>query len=391
MSVLWVTTEPPDRNLGGGSIRQAHLLDALAAQAEVTLLLYGSRLEDQVTKAGLANLIEVPGSTRRPERGPVRERWRRLREALLERDPPEVTDYRAIRADLEPWLGKVGEHDVVIVEHPGLAPLVTMRRSERWMLTMHNVGSGTLDQYAAQSTGRWRWLRRRQARQARAFERWALRAFDLVISVSEQDARLLPGPTAVVPNGVDPDRFIPTPLPRTPGLVLVGTLHYLPNVEGATWFAEEVLPLIRERFPEATLTLVGRSPTDEVLGLRSIRGVEIHADVPDVRPHLLAARVSVVPLQIGTGTRLKALESFAAYRPVVGTSVGLAGLEARSREHALVADEAAPFAECVVELLSDDELASNLVAQARRLVESRYSWQRIGEGFAEVVLSEQAP
>lgn len=391
MSVLWVTTEPPDRNLGGGSVRQAHLLGALAALTEVTLLLYGSTLEDQVTKARLANLIEVPGSTRGPAQGPVRERLRRLGEGLLERDPPEVTDYRAIRADLEPWWERLGEHDVVIVEHPGLAPLVRRRRSEKWILTLHNVGSGTLEQHAAQSVGRQRWLRRRQARQARAFERWALGTYDLVISVSEDDARLLPGPTAVVPNGVDPDRFAPTPLPRAAGLVLVGTLGYLPNVEGATWFAQEVLPLVREGFPDAALTLVGRSPTDEILGLRSIPGVEVHADVPDVRPHLLGARVSVVPLHIGTGTRLKALESFAAYRPVVGTSVGLAGLGVRSRAHALIADEAAPFADCVVELLSDDELASGLVAEARRLVESRYSWKTIGDGFANLVLSGRAP
>lgn len=387
-----MTTEPPDRKLGGGSIRQAHLLGALAERTEVTLLLHGSALEDEETKAALQGLVEVPGSPGGPDAGPLRARWRRLRDGLLESDPPEVTDYREIRADLEPALAGLDEFDVVIVEHPGLAPLVARRkRPERWILTLHNVGSATLEQHAAQATGRQRWLRLRQARQARAFESWALRAYDLVISVSEDDARLLPGPTAVVPNGVDAGRFAPTPLPPDAALVLVGTLGYLPNVEGATWFVRQVLPLIRARFPRVTLALVGRSPTDEVLGLGSIRGVELHPDVPDVRPHLLGARVSLVPLHLGTGTRLKALESFAAYRPVVGTSVGLAGLEVRSGVHALVADDAAGFANCVIELLADDELASRLVGEARRLVEARYAWERIGRDFADLVLSEQAP
>jgi glycosyltransferase involved in cell wall biosynthesis len=390
LRVLWVTTEPPDRTLGGASIRQAHLLQALGEQAEVTLVLCGGSLRDEGTLSRLHRFIEQPGHTPVSHRFAGLRRLGELRRALFIRQPPEVAAYRATRARLRRAWQEFGEHEVVIIEHPGLAPLIALRGSERWLFTLHNVGSGTLEQQAATNSGRHRWLYNRQASQARRFERWALETYDRVVSVSGEDARLLPGPTAVVPNGVDLSRFTATPLPSDPHIVLTGTLGYLPNVDGATWFVREVLPLIRTQVPNATLTLVGRSPTQAVRELARVPGVTVHADVPDVRPYLLAARATVVPLRVGTGTRLKALESFAAYRPVVGTTVGLAGLGIEPGVHAFVADDAESFAKRTIELLTNDARANELVQAGRDLVESQYRWEAIGDQFVEVVESLHA-
>src|SRR5205823_15052400 len=97
-------------------------------------------------------------------------------------------------------------------------------------------------------------------------------------------------------------------------------------IDGAVWFCTGVLPQVRSAVPTASVALVGRSPAPEVEALGALDGVEVHADVPSVVPYLRAARVAIVPLRIGTGTRLKAREAMAAGRPVVGTTVGLEGL-----------------------------------------------------------------
>src|SRR5207302_4004164 len=151
-------------------------------------------------------------------------------------------------------------------------------------------------------------------------------------------------------------RFQPAPLADAPTLVFTGTLSWGPNIDGLTWFCTDVLPLVRARVPDVRLDIVGREPLPEVEALARLAGVSVHADVPSVVPWLEQARVAVVPLRIGSGTRIKALEAMAAGRPVVGTSVGLEGLDIEDGVHALVADEPPTLADAVVRVLTDDEV-----------------------------------
>ena len=116
----------------------------------------------------------------------------------------------------------------------------------------------------------------------------------------------------------------------------------------------------------------------------------MHPDVPDVAPFLERARVTLVPLRIGTGSRLKALEAMAAGRPVAGTSIGLGGLDVEPGREALVADDPAELARAVVQCLTDDELAGRLAAHGRELVERRYSWSTIGADYAELLEARSA-
>jgi glycosyltransferase involved in cell wall biosynthesis len=167
---------------------------------------------------------------------------------------------------------------------------------------------------------------------------------------------------------------------------MTGSFQYGPNADGAVWFCDEVLPVVLEAVPDATLTLVGREPRAEVRALADRPGVSLHADVPDMAPWLAGARMTVVPLRIGTGTRLKALESMAAGRPVVGTTIGLEGLGVVDGVHAHVADTAAELAGLVVRVLRDPERAAALVAGGRRLVEERFDWEAIGRAFADAVV-----
>jgi glycosyltransferase involved in cell wall biosynthesis len=236
---------------------------------------------------------------------------------------------------------------------------------------------------------RQRWLARRQAAKWRHWAQRVLPGFDLVVAVSDEDLRALPVPPsqlAVIPNGVDTASFSPTPLPAGPRLVFTGALYTGPNRDGLQWFCREVLPLIRRQQPNATLTIAGMAPTADVAALGAVEGVNVLSDVADIRPFIGEARVVVVPLRVGSGSRLKILEALAAGRPVVSTTVGAEGLDLEPGRHLLLADEPAAFAEAVCRLIGDEASARSLVGPGRRAVEELYAWPDIGERFVDAVL-----
>ena len=390
-SVLWVTDEVPDRALGGGNIRQAHLLEGLGRAADVTLLMVGA-LSDERVRAAMAQVIELP-AVGLPE--PRRRASRRMFDLwIAAAGPREVVltarrrrRLRPLLADLEP------RFDIVVVSHLGMAALRPRRTTARWMVQLHHVSSAQAAQERAVTRGRrQRWLLGREERADRRCEARLVRDFDALLLVGSADARLLhvdpASPHVVIaPNGVDTEQYRPTPVPATLNVVMTGSFQYLPNVDGAVWFCDEVWPLVRAVIPTAQLDLVGRQPLPEVQALAERPGVGVYADVPDIAPWLARARVSVVPLRIGTGTRLKALESMAAGRPVVGTSVGLEGLGLEDDVDAHVVDDPAWMADVITRVLTDDAHAEDLAARGRAIVEQRFQWRAIADALARELLS----
>jgi glycosyltransferase involved in cell wall biosynthesis len=389
-----VTDEPPDRSLGGGSIRQSHLFEALASELPTDLLAPGAPPDHRVRSAA-ANVIELP--RRRPlwTEHPGGRRALALGITLGSRYPSPIYPARAVRRDLARAIGERRyRYELVCVEHEALAPLIPAVRSEYWIITFHHLLSGMIRSELALAPGRrQRWFRARDLRKAQALEQRTVESYDRCVVCSEQDAVALaadvdgiaPDRVTVIPNGVDLDLLRPTPVPRAPRILLPGRLAWQPNVDGALWFCSQVWPQILAAVPDATLELVGRSPAHEVLALARMPGVSVHADVPSMVPYFESARVVVVPLRVGTGTRLKALEGMGAGRPVVGTTVGLEGIGVVDGVHARVADDAGAFAEAVIETLQRDELANSMAEVGRAHVESRFGWDRIGARFVDMV------
>jgi glycosyltransferase involved in cell wall biosynthesis len=158
-------------------------------------------------------------------------------------------------------------------------------------------------------------------------------------------------------------------------------------VLGATWFCDQVLPLVQVVVPDVRFAVVGRHPAPEVMDLAGRAGVEVHADVPRMQPWLEWARVVVVPLHVGTGTRVKALEALAAGRPVVGTRIGLQGLDLVDGTHARIVDDPRAMADSIIELLTEDEHAEALVRAGRAHVEERYGWNRVAQALVPALLA----
>jgi polysaccharide biosynthesis protein PslH len=391
--VLWVTDEPPDRTLSGGSIRQFYLFKAIASAYPTDLLIAGASVGEDVRSLA-AGVTELPTRTAPWTADPVGRRALSLAISLGSPHPlaayPAFPARRALGRELR---GRRHRYELVCVEHASLAPLIPARRSGHWMVTFHHLLSGMIGSEVSLAPGRRQhWYRQRDERKARALERRAVHAYDASTVCSDEDAAALAeiaggqaaDRIAVIPNGVNTEEFRPTPVPREPRVLFPGYFGYAPNSDGARWFCADVWPAVREAVPDAELVLAGRKPTPEVFALGDLPGVSVHPDVPSMLPYFEAARVVIVPLRVGTGTRLKALEAMAAGRPVVGTATGLSGLGITAGTHALIADDPAAMARALVEALRSDELAQRLAGSGRAHVEQRFDWGRIGARLVEL-------
>lgn len=386
--VLWVTSEVPDRDGGGGNIRQAHLLAALAALVPVDLLVAGEVTDEEVL-ASVRRLVAVapaePASGSRLAR-----RATAAATAWGRRLPLDVAAHASVRARLARELSPLARQaDAVLLHHQVLGPLLDApARSAPWAITLfHASGARSFQEADVEPSRLQRALLRRDGRNATRAEQRYVDAADALVVLSDEDAERLGRagtPTHVVQQGVDLRRFPRSTLPAAPVVLFPGSLDYSPNVDGARWFVELVWPRVRARVPTATLQIVGRQPPPSVRALHARDGVEVHADVPSMAPWIEGARVSVAPLRIGTGVRMKALEALAAQRPLVGTTIALEGLHLTDEEAAVVDDPAA-FADAVVAVLEDDDLAERRRRAGRRLVEERFAWSVAGRQLASAL------
>ena len=155
----------------------------------------------------------------------------------------------------------------------------------------------------------------------------------------------------------------------------VGLIDYQPNFDAVRWFATEVLPRVRRSVPDAVFHVMGHAGP-EVARLGRYEGVRFLGYVPDLAPELAELSMLVAPIRFGGGTRFKILEGFAHEIPVVSTTVGAEGLDARDGEHLLVRDDPDAFARAVVELHQEAERRHRLIANGAALYEARYTWDR---------------
>jgi polysaccharide biosynthesis protein PslH len=224
------------------------------------------------------------------------------------------------------------------------------------------------------------------------FERWAGRAADHVVAVSEADrdslhALLGDGAQAitVIPNAIDVAKYqepVAGELPRY-DIVFSGKMDYRPNVDAMLWFGREIWPRILAARPQATWALVGQKPHSRLEPLRQLSGVTITGQVDEVRPYLAGATVYVMPLRMGSGTRLKLIEALAVGVPVVSTPLGAEGYPVTDGRELLLAEKPEAFARAVLRLLDNEELRARLSAAGRHFA-WQYDWRRVMPAFLDV-------
>jgi polysaccharide biosynthesis protein PslH len=198
-------------------------------------------------------------------------------------------------------------------------------------------------------------------------------------------------PIFVVPNAVDTDLILYDTSRQEDSRAVVlfqGGMDWYPNRDAVEFFARTILPLVGAECPHIKFLIAGRNPPPQLVAALTVNGrVEFTGTVPDMRPYLSAATVVVVPLRMGSGTRIKILEACAAGRSVVSTSVGAEGLDLESGKEIILADEPTEFARSVIALLQDADQRKALGRSARAAVVDRYSHVTLRRSLDTVVSS----
>lgn len=190
----------------------------------------------------------------------------------------------------------------------------------------------------------------------------------------------------VVPNGVDTQHnAVASFRPGAGSIVYSGSLTYGANFDAVAFFLAEILPLIQARLPHAHFSVTGSLEGVGLASLPPASGVTFTGYLDDIRPTIAASRVSVVPLRVGGGTRLKILESLALGTPVVSTRKGAEGLGLESGEEILIEDDPKEFAGAVIEVLQDDGLWQSLRRNGRRAVEHGHDWSAVVANLEQLI------
>jgi sugar transferase (PEP-CTERM/EpsH1 system associated) len=379
---------PPNR---GDKITTFNEIKHLANKHEVHVFCLADRGEESANVEGVrrhaASATVVAFSSRSS--------WFRALRALLSGDCMSVAAFDVSRM-----------HEAIRERHRELAPeLVIVHSSTVAQYAEHFDGTSRIMQFTDLDSLKWQqyadrahwsvsWIYRIEHRRLLAYERHIASTFTRSVVCTQAERtdfqRLIPGISVdVVANGVDLDYFAPQGREKQAGrLIFTGVMDYSPNVDAVRWFAHEILPLVRRAVPHATFVICGSRPTSRVLALASLRGVTVTGGVPDTRPFMDAAEVSVVPLRMARGIQNKVLEALAMGLPCVASVAAWSGTVIPSGEGIVPTDDPAEFAHEIVRLLQDNEYRHEMGLRARGSAKVHYAWSAHLEHLDQVI--EQA-
>jgi glycosyltransferase involved in cell wall biosynthesis len=365
---------------GGGALRTASLLHYLALRYDVDLVVFrqpGAPDPRRQLPAGLVRrvwVVDLPAHSRTLAARAVRNTLR-----VARRVPPLVDRFAGFEREIERAL-EGRRYDIGLVEHFWCAPYEEQMAKVcgRTVLDLHNIESALDERCAQVESGSRAWAHRVFSRASLELERTWLPRFSELLAASQSDAEraraIAPGARVTV---------YPNALPRTPlpargnedAIVFSGNMEYHPNISAVRFFRQEVWPLLRERWPGLVWRLIGKNPEAVRRFTSGDARIQVEGPVEDAVRELARAKVAVVPVLAGSGTRLKILEAWAAGVPVVSTTLGAEGLGARDGESLLLADGGPAFAEAVSRLLACTDLRQSVGAAGRLLLEKEFTWE----------------
>lgn len=405
MRILFVSTNLPVPANNGQAIRTLSIVRALQSLGhELTFVSFARAglpptLAPLSSWCGIIDLLEENGKLTNMSQ---RQDWYGRLRCLLSRKPYAVERFRSplMRAKIARRL-KESSFDLIFCD--SLYALVNVPQCDIPIaLNCHNVEHLIPQRYAElEPNHAKKWYARIESHLLRDAERAACRRAAFAMACSENDRDLFlhlrPGlPSFVVPNAVDTDAYCSAAdsANETTGSVVLfqGGMDWYPNRDAVEFFAESILPLIRLACPDVKFVIAGRNPPAYLIEkFRNAPNIEFTGTVPDMLPYLVAATVAVVPLRLGSGTRIKILEACAAGRAVVSTSIGAEGLNLEPGKEILVSDEPSQFAGSVVEMLRDPVRRNAIGAAARSAVVKRYSERALKGSVREALSSFAGP
>jgi glycosyltransferase involved in cell wall biosynthesis len=377
---LFISAEAPYPLAGGGALRSASLLNFLARRHAVDLIVFREpRAADprEYLPPGLVRTIHVVDLP--PHARHTLARTARNAGRLVRRVPPLMDRFAGFGAQIAAAT-RGQRYELAVVEHFWCAPYweQVAAVSDATVLDLHNIESVLHARCAASGSGLQALAHRTFQNICRKLEEEWLPRFTYLLAASESDAQLLrvisPASNVLVyPNSIP---MAPAP-PRLEEDVIVfsGNLEYHPNVSAVRYFRKEIWPELRARWPGLVWRLIGKNPQGVAGIVSGDPRIEHTGPVVDAIPELARAKVAIVPVLAGSGTRVKIIEAWAAGVPVVSTPLGAEGLAARTGEHLLIAEDAAGFRDAVSSLLASAALRDRIGRAGRYLFEREFTWE----------------
>ncbi|MGK7898920.1 MAG: glycosyltransferase [Xenococcus sp. (in: cyanobacteria)] len=224
------------------------------------------------------------------------------------------------------------------------------------------------------------------------WQKFSLRTVVSLTNKQELDRRCNYGETLVVKNGIDTHSIKLINNKQSHKILYMGVMSYYPNIDGVLYFVEQIFPLIQQQDDSLCFCIAGREPPTIIQELAiSHPNVEVIANPEDMNLVAQECIMSVVPLRLGSGTRIKILHAMAMGLPVVSTTVGYEGLEMIDGEHLLIRDQPEDFATAILQIYQDQNLWLKLRENGRQLVEKEYDWHQIFTQYEQEILSRITP
>lgn len=391
MKILFLCHRIPYPPNKGEKIRAFHELLAIAKHHEVDLFTFADDDADLVHRDALAAYCKhVTVVKIKPALA-----YLRSLPYLFTRSPLTLPYFSSgeFSARIQKALRERG-YDRIFVYCSAMAQYTEQVENIPVIMDLVDVDSDKWTQYAAARRFPFSVIYRREGRTLREFERRTCERACHVLVTTPREAKLVGELSAdirvsVLSMGVDTEYFQPVSIsaesdaPAT--VIFVGAMSYFPNQEAVDFYARRVLPIVQCSVPETRFLIVGHNPSRPVQELRQLPGVEVTGSVPDVRPYLARAQVSVAPFSIAAGIQSKILEALASALPVVATPRAVQGLTEDVAAIVETAQSAEELAGKTVNLLRNRQLAREIGEEGRRRVTAAYSWNNAMQRLLELI------
>lgn len=193
-----------------------------------------------------------------------------------------------------------------------------------------------------------------------------------------------------IPNGVDLEYFYPNKEKEIVknSIVIVGGMSWYPNREAVEYFIRDIWPFIKSEFPNMTVHIIGKNPTEEILSFgESEPNAFVHGFVDDVREYLWTANFYLCPIKTGGGTKLKILDALATGCCIIADPFSCKGISVTDNKNVLFAKSPRGYLEHIKFISQDPYFEEKLRDNGPKIIQEKYSYSSIGRLYSDQLLN----
>jgi sugar transferase (PEP-CTERM/EpsH1 system associated) len=359
----------------GDKLRIYHQIKGLSEYFDIKLF---SLNDEQISSDAESELLKYCSSVSFHRFGFGDKIWG-LTQSLFKGHPFQVGyfTHSNIKKKFDEWVLK-HQPEVIFAQMVRTAEYVNRYQSIT-ILDFQDALSAGLERRKAVATFPLNWLLGIEALRMKMYEQQVVNRFSQCCIITEKDRNLIENqnfkPIHILPNGVDTSYFTSNiKVEKQNDLVFTGNMSYPPNIDAVHFLVKDVMPKVWLQLPNCKLLIAGASPHSSVKSLANSK-ITVSGWMPDIRLAYRSSKVFVAPLQLGTGLQNKLLEAMSSELPCISSVLVNGALGANENKEILISQSADEYAENIIKLLTDKELASQLSEQGRKFVKEKYSWE----------------